>query len=172
MSDHSDEAELPSRTQLAKERKTDEKRLAKLATALVEMSAKQLGKLTLDEELLDAVADARGMTAHSARGRQLRLVRRSLRDSDNQAIAVAVDNLLNPTGHLSPAAREAQRTVDRFIEEGNEAVESFLANHEQADRQRLKGLLRNLRKADISKTAKARKTLAAALQALIHEADS
>ncbi len=126
------------------------------------------------------------MTARSARARQLRVVRRSLRDSDNRAIAEAVDRILNPTGSLSPAAREAERTVDRFLEEGNDAVEAFLATHEGADRQRLRGLLRNLRKAqpgqvdandaDASKAntknvAKARKTLAAALRTLIEQTD-
>ena len=172
MIDDNDEADLRSRTELAKERKAEEKRLVALATTLVGLSSKQLGKLDLNEEIIDAVGEARRMTTHGARARQLRVVRRELRGSDSLAIATAVDNLLNPRERPSPATREAQCWVDRFLDEGNDAVEGFLANHEHADRQRLKGLLRNARKADASKAAKARMTLTATIQALIQQAES
>ena len=102
----------------------------------------------------------------------MRIVRRALRGSDNVAIGEAVHNLINPHGRPSPSARAAQGWVDRFLDEGNDAVEDFLASHETADRQHLKGLLRNVRKADASKVAKTRKSLVATIQAYIQEADS
>ncbi len=49
MSDDNDEADLRSRTQLAKERKAEEKRLAALANALVGGSQTQLNMLARDE---------------------------------------------------------------------------------------------------------------------------
>jgi len=167
-----EEADLPTRSALSRARKGEEKRLAALATALVGLSNKQLGKLELDEEIVDAVEEARRMKAHAARARQLRVVRRSLRGSDSQAIADAVDELINPSGLITPAAREARRWVERFLGDGNQAVEDFVANYAQADRQRLKGLVRNLRKADASKVAKPRAKLVAAVLALVQEADS
>lgn len=156
-----------SRSDLSRERKGEENRLAALATSLVDMSGKQFAKLTLDDDVQGAVDEARRMTTHAARARQMRVVRRALRGVDNVAIAEAVNELLNPHGRPSPAARATQVWVDRFLDEGNETVELFLADHEHADRQHLKGLLRNLRKADPGKTAKARKALATAVQAII-----
>jgi len=172
VSDNDDDRDRRSRGDVARENKADEKRLAELTAALVGLSSKQFGKLDLDEEVLSAVNEARRMTTHSARARQMRIVRRALRGSDNVAIGEAVHNLINPHGRPSPAARAARGWVDRFLDEGNDAVEDFVASHEAADRQRLKGLVRNVRKADASKLAKARKTLAATIQAHIQEADS
>ncbi len=177
MSDDDPDTDLRSRGALTRERKAEEKRLAALATALVGLSNRQLGKLDLDEELGDAVAEARRIRTHGARARQLRIVRRELRGSDSLAIADAVDDLVNPHGRLSPAARRAKGWVDRFLDEGNAAVEDFLADHEHADRQRLRGLIRNANNADANnadanRAAKARKTLTATIQTLIQEAES
>ena len=170
MRDDRDNADLRSRSDVARERKGNEKRLAELALALVGLSKKQLNKLELQEGLAEAVEEARRFPSHAARARQLRVVRRELRGSDSLAIAAAVDGLVNPQGGLAPAAREAQRWADRFLAEGTDAVESFLTEYEQADRQRLKGLLRNARKAAASKAARARKTLVAAIQEHVQQA--
>ena len=172
MSNNDNDRDRRSRGDVARENKAEEKRLAELTTALIGLSSKQLGKLGLDEEVLGAVNEARRMTTHGARARQMRIVRRALRGSDNVAIGEAVHNLINPHGRPSPSARAAQGWVDRFLDEGNDAVEDFLASHETADRQHLKGLLRNVRKADASKVAKTRKSLVATIQAYIQEADS
>lgn len=184
-----DDEELYSRSDLSKRRKAEEKRLAALGSALVGLSAKQLDKLELSEELRDAVDEARRMTAHAARARQLRIVRRELRNCDSTAVAEAVDELVNPRGSPSPALRAAQRWADRLLGEGSEAVESFIAEHAQTDRQRLNTLVRNARKAagkvdpandgddgataeaksTALKAAKARKTLIAAVQAWMRQ---
>jgi ribosome-associated protein len=168
--DADEDAELRSRGDATRERQADEKRLAALALALTSLSSKQLSKLDLEEGVADAVAEARRLPSRRARARQLRIVRRELRGCDSVAIATAVDDLLNPDGRPTAAQYGAKLWADRFVTEGNDAVEGFLAEHEHADRQRLKGLLRNVRKADAAKAAKARKTLIAALQAVIQEA--
>jgi ribosome-associated protein len=162
--DDDDETELRSRGDLSRERKADEKRLAALAKTLAGLSSKQLSKLELDEGVADAVDELSRIRSHAARGRQLRIVRRELRGSDHVAIATAIDEMLNPDGRPTPAAYEAGRWAARFLADGNDAVEEFVVGHEQADRQRLKGLLRNARRADASKSTKARKALVAAIQ--------
>ncbi|RLB61182.1 MAG: hypothetical protein DRI90_11965 [Deltaproteobacteria bacterium] len=171
MKDDKDDSDLRSRGDVTRERKANEKRLATLATTLAGLSRKQLNKLVLDESLADAVDEAHRIQKHGARDRQLRIVRRELRGSDSTAIGAAVDDLINPHGYPTPAARDAQSWADRFLADGNDAVEVFLADHEQADRQRLKGLLRNARKADASKGPKARNALVAVIQALIRDGE-
>jgi ribosome-associated protein len=167
-----DDAELRSRSDVGRRRKAAEKRLAELAKALVDLPKKQLAKLQLEGGLLDAVVEGRRITAHSALARQMRIVRRELRDSDAAAIASAVDDLVNPRGRPTAAAREAQIWVDRFIAEGDEVVEVFVAQHQRADRQRLKMLVRNARKASPAKAPKARKTVKQSVQSIIEEASN
>ncbi|MBW2456764.1 MAG: DUF615 domain-containing protein [Deltaproteobacteria bacterium] len=172
MSGPEDDDLLVSRGDRSKQRKTEEKRLAALATTLVGLSNKQIGMVELDEEVSDAVDEARRVPTHTARARQLRVVRRALRGSDSLAIASAVEGLFNRPGAPAPAAGEAQHWVNRLLTEGSEAVEDFLVHHVRADRQRLRGLIRNAHKTDAKKSAKARKTLNAAVQALIRETES
>lgn len=165
--------ELRSRGDLNRERKATEKRLSALATTLTGLSAKQLGKLDLDERIVDAVDEARRMTSNAARIRQLRIVRRELRGSDSHAIALAVDALLNPIG-VSPTATataksEAQGWAERFVDEGPKALERFLAVHTHADRQHLRGLVRNVHRAEAKKVAKAHRALVSAIDALMKE---
>ncbi len=162
---------LLSRGDRTKQRKTEEKRLAGLATTLVGLSNKQLGMVELDEGVADAVQEARRIPTHAARARQLRVVRRALRGSDSLAIARAVEGLFNRPGAVAPADQQAQRWVGRLLTDGNEAVEELLGHHAQADRQRLRGLVRNARHKDAKKSAKARKALSAAVQALIQETE-
>jgi len=165
--DDAEDDDRRSRSEVSRERKADEKRLTALATTLVSLSRKQLDRLGLDEELVKVVDETRRMATHVARARQMRVVRRELRGSHSLAIAEAVDNLLNPRVQAPPS--EAQRWAERLLDGGNDDVESFLADHEGADRQHLKGLVRNVRKADAKKLAKARKTLVAIIQAHIQK---
>ncbi|MEM9696983.1 MAG: DUF615 domain-containing protein, partial [Myxococcota bacterium] len=75
-----EEEDLRSRTDARKERKASEDRLADLAEALVGLTRKQLLRLELDEVLFGAIEEAQRMPNPRARARQLRVVRRSLRD--------------------------------------------------------------------------------------------
>lgn len=158
---------LRSRGDLGRARKAEETRLAALAAALADLSKKQLARLDLDDAIVDAVEEARRMTTHSARARQLRAVRRELRGSDSVAIAAAVADLLNPRGSPSPAARKAAAWAERFLAEGRVAVEAFLLEHEEADRQHLNVLIRNAQKAGPAKAAKAKKALVTSVRALL-----
>lgn len=161
-------AEPRSRTALANERKATEKSFAKLAAALVALSPKQLAKLPLNPPSLKVIHEARRMRSHAARVRQLRAVRRELRDSDNvDAIAAALDAIVNHHGGPSPSAYEAGRWMNRFLDEGNDAVEAFLSDYEHADRQRIKGLIRKVRKADEAKIAAARRALQSFVETIL-----
>jgi ribosome-associated protein len=162
--------DLPSRSALSRERKAEETRLAQLARALVGLSNKQLAALALDEQLRDAIDEARRTSAHAALARQLRIVRRELRAGDSAEIAAAVERLLNPRGPAAVGPSAAQLWVARFVAEGNAAVEAFVGEHPHAERQRVGMLVRNLRKADAAKAPRAKKTLLAAVKAWLREA--
>jgi ribosome-associated protein len=162
------ELEPRSRTALAKERKAEEKRLAQLASTLVGLSPKQLAKIVLHDSVLEVIDEARRMRSHGARARQLRAVRRELRDNhDVDEVAAVLEGVLHHRAQPTPEIQELQRWAQRFVDEGDAAVEEFLALHGHADRQRLRALLRGARKADPAAGAKGRKTLENAIAALL-----
>jgi len=152
MSDDRDTERWRSRTDLAKERKAAEERLAGLAQQLVGLSDKQLSKVPLDDATADAVLEARRISSRIARARQLRVVRRCLRDGDSEPIFAAVRELLSPSGDPSPAQWEARQWRERLLAGGDEAVARFVAEHAAADRRQLRSLLRNARQGAAAKS--------------------
>lgn len=81
-----EEEDLRSRTDLRKERLATEEGLMKLSEALVSSGDAVLDKLSLSQELTDAIRNAQRVRAGAARNRALRLVRATLRDDDFEAI--------------------------------------------------------------------------------------
>lgn len=140
----SDTEEMPTRTQLSLARKADEAVLAKLASDLVEMSPKQRGTLELEEVLDREVRIAREIK-RGALKRQLRVIRGVLRGSDHITLGRRVHATLNPSGDVGPVVREVHAWMDRFDEGGHPALEAFLEAHPNAERQKLRTLIRNAR---------------------------
>lgn|SRR5690606_14456149 len=76
----------PSKSQ----RKRDAHAAQKLGQRLVEMRAQEMQGLPLDENLLDALAEARRLTSHGARARQFQYIGKLMRDADVAAIEAAL----------------------------------------------------------------------------------
>jgi len=76
----------PSKSQ----RKRDAHAAQKLGQRLVEMRAQDMQGLPLDENLLDALAEARRLTSHGARARQFQYIGKLMRDADVAAIEAAL----------------------------------------------------------------------------------
>lgn len=102
--DEADDRDLRSRTDAKKERKDREESLAVLAEQLTALSSKELGRLELPEALADAIRDARAIHSPVARARQLRIVRRELRECDGQLVR----DLSRATGSKRERAQAAR----------------------------------------------------------------
>src|ERR687895_594784 len=70
--------ELPSKTQ----RKREMHELQALGAELTELNDEQLSSMHLPEHLMDAVLDARRMSKHEARRRQLQFIGKLMRTVD------------------------------------------------------------------------------------------
>lgn len=144
--------------------------MARLAKTLVALSPKQRDRLELDDGLADALDEAARMPNGRALARQLRVVRRELRDGDVEAVERAVHRLLHPQPlAVSPPAADdpVEAWTRRLTDEGS--VEGFMAEYPQADRQRLRTLLRNLTKAKPTSSARAKRALADALREVLSD---
>jgi ribosome-associated protein len=164
-----DAVELRSRTDGRRAQKLREDALEQLADDLTRINRAQLAQLELDEELLDAIELAQSIKSPPGRQRQIRAVRTTLRDTDWWALRSALDHLRE---HGTVAARTSEDGVEtawvvRLLGEGGVAIDELLAAHPNADRSRLRTLIRNTQKAGADRRKKAEKELARAVREIL-----
>ncbi|HEY4238319.1 MAG TPA: ribosome biogenesis factor YjgA [Kofleriaceae bacterium] len=98
---------------------------AKLARELMQESDAVLGKLELDEELADAITDARRVTQLIARRRAERALAGKLRDHDLVDLAARLASV-RTTGSVDTQRQHAAETWrDRLVAEGEAAIPAF-----------------------------------------------
>jgi len=112
---------------------------------LVELPEKNLVKLPLSEPLLVAIREARSMK-RGARQRQIRHIGGLLSHADVEPIRHTLRDLLQPTVDDARAFREIEQWRDRLLEGGEDAIGEFIAHRPDAERQKLRRLVRNANK--------------------------
>ena len=120
-----------------------------LCEQLVGMSAAQLGRLPIPEELLPHIRETQRITSHGARKRQQAFLAKQMRKLDDEVLD-AIRDAMSKDGeaarretallHRAEALREALLGDD-----GDAALTDLLAANPQADRQKLRQLVRNAR---------------------------
>ena len=173
-SDVADSESLRSRTDARRAERELEDTLARLSKALVELSPRNLEKLALPEPVLDSVLDTQTIASHAARNRQLRVVRSALRESDWSLVRARLDSLLkhgtippNLIGDEGSARARAPEWVARLLGEGGPAIEELLRIAPNGDRVHLGNLIRQVKKNDGDRRARAEERLTAAVQSLL-----
>ena len=153
-----DPRDLRSRTDERRERKTSEERLMTLAESLVDLTDRSLQKLTLPEEVYDAVQNARAISSATARNRALRTLRAALRVVDSEQIQ---KQLASSAPARAPSA--AARWCERLITGGDAALAEFLEVYPDADRQQIRNLSRNAARASEADKAESLRALTRAI---------
>jgi ribosome-associated protein len=142
-----DDRDLTSRSDLRRESNARELLLRKLAEDLVRLNPRQLERLALDAELLESVQHAQSLGDVKARSRQIGVVRQQLRTQADTArelrervVALKAGALPSapPPRDPEPVNEAVDGWVERFLSEGDTAIEEFLAEHAEADRQALR----------------------------------
>ncbi|MFT5447712.1 MAG: ribosome-associated protein [Gammaproteobacteria bacterium] len=139
--DHSNlDAEPPSKSA----RKRAHKALQDLGSELMNLTASQLARIPLREDLREVVTTGQQLRK-GARSRHVRHLGNLLAQVDDALIRGALESLRGPT--LADAARlhRAERWRERLIEPGDEAVHEFICEFPQVDRQQLRALIRTAR---------------------------
>ncbi len=139
------QADTTSRSELRAEARDSLNRREVLAKTLGALADRKLVRLELEAKLLEEVRLFARLEKGSALARQRRHVVRTLGEHD-------VDEIERRLAVLSGDVRRdaihhrLQRLIDRLIEEGDDALEPFLEEHADADRQRLRQALRAAQK--------------------------
>jgi ribosome-associated protein len=117
-----------------------------LGQQLVALSGAQLAKLPVPESLLPHIADTRRITTHVARKRQVAFLAKQMRREDDETLD-AIRDALDAGGEAgrreTAAMHRAEAWRERLLIEGDAALSELLDAHPEADRQRLRQLLRN-----------------------------
>jgi ribosome-associated protein len=133
--------EIPSKTK----KKQEMHALQELGAALVDLSAAHFERMALPEALAQAVREARRISSHEARRRQVQFIGRLMRELDPEPIRA---QLAAVEGH-SAQARASHQRLEHWrarLMEDDAALTEFASAHPGADLQKLRALLRNARK--------------------------
>lgn len=132
----------PSRTQ----QRQDALEVRTLAEQLVALPAARLAQLPMSEELLEHVYDTQKVTSHIAHKRQLQFLAKQMRKEDDatlEAIRDALDAGGDSARRETGLMHQAETWRERLLDEP-EALTELLDTHPDADRQRLRQLIRNV----------------------------
>ena len=131
---------VPSKTR----RKKDMLALQDLGSELVALEPGKLAELELPERLADAIAQARSITKHEARRRQMQYVGRLMRDVDPEPIRAALERFESVPRAERAKFAQAERWRDRLLAE-DAALDEFIAEHPGVDRETLATTVRGAR---------------------------
>lgn len=128
------------------EQKRHIQRMAALAEQLAALPKKQIQNLPVDERLIDAFLELERISSFEARRRQFQRIGKFLRDEDE---TVLLSYLIPKQG----AKKQAQlvRWVERFIEQGDGAINEFCRQFQAAERHTLRQhVLRYVKEASLA----------------------
>ena len=117
-----------------------------LGQQLVALSAAQLAKLPIPEDLLPHIVETQRITSHVAHKRQLAFLAKQMRREDDatlDAIRDALDAGGDAARRETAQLHRAETWRDRLLAEGDAALSDLLVEYPQADRQHLRQLVRN-----------------------------
>lgn len=139
-----DAYDRPSKSQL----KRDMQALQDLGTALVELPKDALKRMPMPEALAAAVQEARRITDHEGKRRQLQYVgrvMRSLNDDETAALRTALETHRGVNRAATARLHWIERTRDALLAD-DAALTAFLREHPGADAQEGRTLIRNARR--------------------------
>ena len=114
--------------------KRDSEQLKKLGAELIELSPQNLAKIPLDEDLKEAV--------RQARRRQIQFIGKLLRNRDPEPIQDALNKVKNRHNQQQALLHKLELVRDQLIAMGDNALDHLMNEYSHLDRQHLRNLIR------------------------------
>ncbi|MHA6823135.1 ribosome biogenesis factor YjgA [Ralstonia pseudosolanacearum] len=144
------------------QRKREVTALQDLGTALEALPKDRLAKVPLPETLADALREAKRITSHEGKRRQMQYIgklMRALTDDDIEAIRRVLATFVGASKAETARLHAIERWRDRLLADDG-AITEFIAAHPDTDVQALRTLVRNARKeAQLGKPPKSSREL-------------
>ena len=126
-------------------RKQEMTALQSLGARLVDLPESQIAELPMEDNLREAVLEAKRITSHEAKRRQMQYVGRLMREIDPAALRERLEAMTGHSAQAAAAHRRLEAWRERLLAD-DEALTAFAAEHPGADLQALRTLIRNTRK--------------------------
>lgn len=134
--------------------------LQKLGEELIKLPRQKLKSMNLSEKLFNALIDAQSIKSHVAGRRQRQFIGALMRDVNPEPIRQALLQINAGLPMESKITQETKKWIDRLLTGSPDAVEELVSEYQGLGRQRLRQLLRNIKKEKTaSKPSKSLKTL-------------
>ena len=160
-----DRPEPPSKTK----RKQEMHALQDIGEQLVGLNKNRLAQINLPETLLDAVIEAKRLTGHEARRRQMQYLGKLMRFVDEEPIRAKLDEWNNVTRVQGAKFHLLERWRERLLTE-EKALSDLVVEYARADIQQIRTLIRNAQKeAAAGKPPKSSRALFKLLREMILE---
>lgn len=119
--------------------------LQALGAALVDLPESRLWQMQLAKELFEAVLEAKRITSHEAKRRQLQYIGRLMREVDPEPIRAQLAAIDGGSAQAVAAHRRLETWRERLLAD-DAALTSFAAEFPAADLQKMRTLIRNSRR--------------------------
>ncbi|WP_438951120.1 ribosome biogenesis factor YjgA [Porticoccus sp.] len=136
--------EAPSKSKSAVKREMTA--LQKLGEELVDLAPAKLAKITMPEELAEAVMLARRLKNREGRRRQLQYIGKIMRVIDSDAIRRELESFHHDSQIFRQQFHRLEGWRDRLISEGDTALEELISEMPALDRQHLRQLIRQVQR--------------------------
>lgn len=133
----------PDGWQSKTQRKQEMQALQALGEKIIALSDAERARLPLSDEMLAAVEETGRIRSHEGRRRHMQYVGKVMRREDTAAIQAAFDEFEQEKLQRDHAFHRLEKWRERLIEQGDDAVEAFIAEFPDVDRQALRQLIRN-----------------------------
>ena len=164
--DHEEELDLPpSKTKIKKQMHD----LQEIGEQLVALSKDQLKEVDIPETLRVAILEAKRITKFGAIKRQMQYIGKLMRDVDPAPIIAKLEVWSGKSSQHIAYMHRVERWRERLLE-SDSALTELLAEHPEADAQRLRALIRNaLKEKELLKPPKSYREIFQVLREILPE---
>ncbi len=126
-------------------KKKDMLALQQLGAELVELNPEQLAAMALPEALAEAVLEAKRMSKHEAKRRQLQYIGRLMREVDPEPIRLRLEAWHGQGREHTARLHAVERWRDELLAD-DPALARFLREYPETNSQKLRALIRQARR--------------------------
>lgn len=141
MNQEAEPAAKPSKS----ERKREMLALQVLGEQLLELAPRELQRVALSEELLEAVQLANRLKSREGKRRQLQYIGKLMRDIDPEPLRLFLEQRRQGQRQLASEFHGLEKLRDELLTEGDQAIDRFMMNYPGTDRAHLRQLVRAAR---------------------------
>ena len=117
-----------------------------LASDLLELSESQLARIPLDDDILQAIRQARQFRSHGAKRRQLQFIAKLIRRTDPDPLIRAVAAFKDEARGLTARQHRSEAWREALIESGDIALSELLRQRAGLNVQELRQIVRSARR--------------------------